>query len=519
MKMFHKVVFFTWCAFLIIFLLPSGGNSVLPRAPTWQFSDRSNDVNSISESERFAQYSYIITVNVTAINDENCHSPEQGKSWTSATCKSLNDALEVYGGKSSVVFYLVTPQPGEVYDLSSTYNVMNQHDIWFHGNNSSSLPQASTLMATVKCVEGVGLSFVNSSNIFFSNMKFLNCGSEVPISSASTNPSTERVKAGLCFYNCTNVAMHQVQVLNSPQAAGVIMYDTDGKIEICNSNFTNNSVEKWTGKSGGGGFAVQFTYCKPGDSACNDPYYRKNRNSIYSFHNCTFQDNVAVNSVIIYNRKAPKYYNNFDYPGQGGGLKINIKGDGMNNSFNLTDCQFFNNTAVWGGGLHITIDNQSSNNSIIISHCNFTNNSALFEVNDNHTLGGAMDIISTAQNFNSLHIRNCNIIHNRASRGGGMYLLIARQTKLNSSYVHHSLNILIVNCLLESNSAHVGSAMVICTFPTLTFGVLLPIYIHGSIFSNNHYLHLNTKLYPIHRVGTSVVHVSDIPVSFQNLQR
>ena len=373
MKMFHKVVFFSWYACLIIFLLPSGGNSVLPRAPSWQFSDRSKDINSISESKRFAQYSYIITVNVTATNNENCHNdselPERGK--FKASCKSLNDALEEYGGKSSVVFYLVTPQPHKVYNLSSTYNMTNQHDIWFYGNSSSSLPHHQTLIPTIKCLEGVGFSFVNSSNIFFSNVKFLNCGSEVPTSSASASSSTEHIKAGLYFYNCTNIAMYQVQVLNSSQTTGVVMYDTDGKIEICNSTFANNSVEKWNGtKSGGGGFAVEFTYCRPKDNSCNDtydPHYRKNKDSTYSFHNCTFQDNVAVNSVINHNRKAQKYYKDYDYPGQGGGLKINIKGDSMNNSFKLTDCQFLNNTALWGGGLHITIDKQSSNNSITIS--------------------------------------------------------------------------------------------------------------------------------------------------------
>jgi hypothetical protein len=104
-------------------------------------------------------------------------------------------------------------------------------------------------------------------------VEFFNCGSDVPISSASTSFSTESViKAGLYFYNCTNVVMHQVNVLNGPQATGVVMYDTDGNVEICNSTFANNSVEKWTNKSGGGGFTVEFTYYKPGDNPCNDMY-------------------------------------------------------------------------------------------------------------------------------------------------------------------------------------------------------------------------------------------------------
>jgi hypothetical protein len=161
MKLHHKVVIFTWCACLIFFLLPSFGNSVLPCAS-------SGDTNFISESDRFTQYTYIITIDVTATTNENCHPSELVKS--STTCKSLNHALQVYGGISSVVFNLVASDEVYLYTLNFTYNVTNQHNIWFRiYGNSSSWPQAS--IPTITCLEGAGLaiSLVNSSNISFSS--------------------------------------------------------------------------------------------------------------------------------------------------------------------------------------------------------------------------------------------------------------------------------------------------------------------------------------------------------------
>ena len=504
MKIFY-VVFFLWCTCLMLFLLPSavmGSNSALPCTSAWQFNELLTTANSISDSDRFA---HTITIDVKATDNETCHPSKQEKS--SATCKSLNDALQMYHGISSVMFYLIAPD--EVYYLNFTYKVTNQHTIWFRGN--STWPQA--MIPTVRCMENVGLSFINSSNISFSNVKFLNCGSDVQISTTSTNSSTEsRIKAGLYFYNCTNVKMHQIQVLNSPQASGVLMYDTDGRVEVCNSTFSNNSVlnlEDHT-YAGGGGFAVEFNYYKPGDSDTYDRYYRKNKNSTYSFHNCTFCENVAINSAINHAYIIKRNYY-LDTAGQGGGLKLNFQGNAKNNAFHLTNCHFFKNTATWGGGLHIQIDNHSSNNSIKASNCYFLHNSALLELNDTYTAGGAINIITTTQNFNRIHIKDCNFTHNNATKGGGICFYIARQANTDNL-----LDILIKNSIFESNSARIGSAVCIVAFPIFASGVLPPITIHDSTFLDNHYLYLNPKLNPVHLVGIAAVYVSDIPLSFQN---
>ena len=497
---------YTFLMSVFLLIAVAGSNSSLDASLR---NHLSKGADSISESDQFAQFMYIVTVDPTANDNETCHPPEQRRS--SVTCKNLNHVLQMYHGVSSVVFYLAAPE--EIYYQNFTYNVTNQHNVWFYGN--SSLPHG--LIPTVKCLRNVGLSFINSSNISFSNLEFINCGC-VQNSTSKDFLNTSKlhllhIRVGLYFYNCTNVTMHQVRVLNSSQAIGVVMYDTDGQVEICDSTFANNSLEDNSTQSGGGGFAVEFTYCKPGDITCNDTYdpnYKRNKDSTYSFHNCTFQENLAINPALFHtynNIKILKY--NAEATGNGGGLSIHIKGDAKNNSFSLTDCRFNNNSAMWGGGLHIDMEDQSFNNSITMSGCNFFNNSAgLVHYDSYYTGGGAMNVFTTTHNFNRLHIKNCYFTYNQALEGGGVLFTIARQANVN-----HSLEILIANCLFESNTARLGSALVITNFPIFSSGVLPEIQIHDSNFSRNHYLHVLTEF---HLSGIAAVYISDVHVSFQN---
>ena len=479
-----------------------------------ELSDDHTNLESFSKSicDQFSHLWYTITVDPTstkAIDSGICQPPEGER--PSILCKTLDHALQISHGLSSVVIYLAAP--GEIYYLNSTYNVTNQHNICFNGNGS-----LYPIIPMVKCSENVGLSFVNSSNISFSNVEFFNCGSVQNSTSKDFSKGTSKLhfltlRVGLYFYNCTNVSMHQIHILNSSQATGVVMYDTDGKVEICNSTFANNSVQKHNNQSGGGGFAVEFTYCKPGDSTCNDtydPFYKRNANSSYFFLNCTFRENQAINPVPkhTYNIKVSRY--NHAASGQGGGLSIHIKGDAKNNSFILSDCQFFKNSATWGGGLHIEMDDNSTNNSIRISSCNFSNNSAarILEQQDTYTGGGAIDIITTPHYHNRLHIKDSKFVYNQALEGGAIYFLIARQASFDQL-----LEVAIINSLFNSNGARLGSAMVITNFPIFPSGFLPEVQICNCNFSSSHH---PFRTLPKHAVGLAAVYVSEIPVSFQN---
>ena len=396
---------------------------------------------SQSVSDQFVQFKYFVTidpVSAKATDNDTCMiSSHNEKHNSPVLCKSLDHALQIYRGVSSVVIYLAAPTA--TYHLNFTYNVTKQQNIWFYGNSSLS-PAIPTV--TIKCGENVGFSFTNSSNISISNIEFINCGS-VQNSTSRDFSKIElhllTIKVGLYFYNCTDVSMRQIRVINGSQAIGVVMYDTDGKIEISNSTFAKNSVQKYGSDFGGGGFAVEFTYCKPGDNTCSnkyyDPLYKRNTNSTYTFDNCIFLENQAIqNHSDIINIKVSR--NNHDATGQGGGLSIHIKGDAKNNSFTLSNSQFIKNNATWGGGLHIEIDDTSTKSSIKISGCNFSNNSAATvlesKYHNRYTGGGAIGVITTPHDRSLLHIRDCQFTYNQALEGGAIYSQLLAKLILTS---------------------------------------------------------------------------------------
>ncbi|MCG8624166.1 MAG: hypothetical protein MJE68_19505, partial [Proteobacteria bacterium] len=268
------------------------------------------------------------------------------------------------------------------------------------------------------------------------------------------------------------------------------MYDTNGKVEISNSTFAKNSVQKCGNDSGGGGFAVEFTYCKPGDNTCSneyDPLYKRNANSTYTFDDCIFLENQAIqNHLDIVNIKVSRNYH--DATGQGGGLSIHIKGDAKNNSFILSNSQFIKNNATWGGGLLIEMDDTSTNSSIVVSGCNFSNNSAATvqdvesKYHNRYTGGGAIDVIATPHDRSTLHIRDCRFTYNQAFEGGAIYFSTARQT-----YFDQLFDVIIADSLFESNHARLGSAMVLTNFPVNPSGFLPKIHICDCTFVRNSY--------------------------------
>ena len=118
-------------------------------------------LESASIPDQFAQFKYVVTIdpiNSKATDNDTCLSPPNEKN----LCNSLDHALQIYHGLSSVLFYLAAP--GEIYRLNFTYKVTNQHNIWFYGNSS-----LSSAIPTIKCLEHVGFSLINSSNISISN--------------------------------------------------------------------------------------------------------------------------------------------------------------------------------------------------------------------------------------------------------------------------------------------------------------------------------------------------------------
>ena len=510
-------------AVLLTLLVVTNRISCLPQTSR----HRCFEVDPFGNNNDSQQYKYTVIVdpkNEEAVDNITCHPPDEGGS-SSVPCKSLNYALLEFNMLSSVLFYLAAPR--YTYSLNFSLTVADKHDIGFYGNNS-----LYPLIPMIKCGENVGLLFLNSSNIVLCDVQFLNCGA---IRNSTSNKFTTSksnatqfiaIKVALYIYNCTDVTMGRVQVLNSSQATGVIMYDTDGVVDIWSCTFAYNRVvisEDNRTQVGGGGFTIEFAYCKPGDSTCNmmeyDSHYRRNRGSVYTFDNCTFSKNVAHNPSSSGNYIMPSRANH-DSTGRGGGLSLYFKGDAMNNSVDIIDSQFIANHALWGGGLRIEMSDSTINNLVTVSACNFIENHAIFAKNGKYTGGGGIHIVLTVHYLqkddidtsmrSKIQIMDSSFEHNQALEGGAICFAIARQNRAGADQL---TEISVSNTTFEHNQARLGSAVMVLNFPLFNDGLSSEVDFYDCSFSNN-VLQPTTEV--LHPAGMAAIYVCEIRTSFLN---
>ena len=414
------------------------------------------------------------------------------------------------------MFYLASPN--SVYSLYNDTVFKQVNEISIVGNTSTNLP------VVIQCEPPIaGLSFLNVADLTISNIQFLNCAS--PRNSTSRNftkpNSMLMINVGLYFYNCTNINMYNVEVVNSSQAIGVVMYDNDGMVNITNCTFADNEVSEDVQFPGGGALAIEFTYCKPGNM-CNgtnyDPHYRKNKNSVYSLTSCTFSDNHArgQNSANYGGKLSLASNSSHSAVGQGGAISIYVKGDATGNSVSIANCHFVNNKAEWGGGLHLEMDDNANNNSIYISDCAFIGNQANHE---NDGTGGGGIFISITMYFwdehintrlNRVHINYSLFTNNSAIEGGGLAFAI---THLNGVLLTDPTKLLVVSsCWFESNKARLGSAVAVFNYPIVNDGYLPTVIFEDSTFTNNHIVYIDNDIHPL---GTGAVYTNEVPLEFK----
>ena len=474
------------------------------------------------------EYDYTINVDPAsenAVNDKTCHAPDGGGT-SSVPCQTLDYALAqlvLYEPNRSVKFYLASPDI--TYNLSlPQLNVTNRCHFSLYGNDS-----LYPLIPTVKCKRNAGVSFTNCCNIVLYNVQFQECGALHVSTSRNRTADTKPHKisfliigVSLYFYNCTNVKMYHIGVVDSYQATGVVMYDTNGIVNVTSCVFKNNTVPNDGSVAGGGGFAVEFTYCRPGDITCNqtnyDSKHKRNRNSVYLFDNCTFEDNVANKASTERNFILPAY-SNHDATGRGGGLSVYVKGDAVNNSITVVGSRFINNCAMWGGGIRIQMSDSTINNSISLFHCNFTENQAVFAKYGKYTGGGAIHVLITTHFLNDIdddvsrskiHINSCILEYNEAMEGGAMCIAIAPENWLDEDQL---VEISISKSSFEYNQARLGNAVAMLNFPVFNRGLISNVKFHDCNFSNNSIMLSDTTVHP---AGMATVYTNKVSAIFQN---
>ena len=499
-----------------------------------------SEPNSLSTEESSFEYNYTITIdpkNDTAMDNEDCYPPEEG-GMSDIPCRTLDFALQFHP-QTSIKFYLASTI-NVTYALKTSFTFSNGENIAIIGNNQS-YPQ----MPKIECNRSneAGLAFENSSNIVLKSVQFFYCGalrnSTSKNFSAESNNSTYGInlyqfKVALYFNNCTDIEMCNVQVNESSQATGVVMYNTVGKVTVNMCSFTNNQVHVSDSKShfGGGGFAIEFTYCQPGDNTCNDTNYksigRKNHDAQYHITDCLFRDNRALGQSLKNMSSSMNYIiplnTTHESFGRGGGLSVYFKGDASKNTIVIENCHFIHNRAVWGGGLLIEMDDNTINNTVVISRCFFKHNHCNF-TEEYGTGGGALRIATTVYFWDNayetrnttasvIRVENCNFTQNKALEGAALSVALARQGRSHPSQV---TKIFVSRSTFHSNHGRTGSAAQVSLHPLFTEGYLSRVVFTNCTFSSNSIeLQYASKHRIAHLIGIGAVYVNGIPVDFND---
>jgi hypothetical protein len=322
---------------------------------------------------------------------------------------------------------------------------------------------------TVECKVGIGLSFANLTDVTVSDLTFIGCGESFDSTSLNftANTSTVNFLVSIYIYDCTNVTIERVNILES-RGTGIAIFDTDGLVNVQDSTFSHNGRNDSI-IPGGGGVYVEFTFCPPGtvDDVCAH-YQKKNQNSLYSFQNCTFNNNNATTSdaerTSYFRAKGTRFHG----LGRGGGLCIVFKGKASHNYITINESRFTHNGAIWGAGLWAAFQDSPQNNTLSVKN-------SLFYQNDCYLNGGGgvdIGLLFYAEPLptnNTMTFGNCTFKENSANYGGGVKFY-SSQSQLRS--LDNSIKF--IDCTWQKNKAQYGSAVDISphVYDTLAGGYL-----------------------------------------------
>ena len=191
---------------------------------------------------------------------------------------------------------------GSDYLLRDNYTLVNIDNILF-----TSLAKEKF---TIRCMhdydENTGFTFIAIRNLTIENLNIIECGTK--------HVSTSQVEVGefvmfssaVVIQNSTDVLLNNI-IISDSNGIGLSIIDTNGIVEITNSEFSNNTAETRSNITGGGGIYIEFTKCTPGVTNCNPASNLFNHNSIFSIQNCSFECNDAINNNTRFDIAADTY--------------------------------------------------------------------------------------------------------------------------------------------------------------------------------------------------------------------
>ena len=425
------------------------------------------------------------------------------------SCKTLTLALEYIHDKNDSIVYI----ENGVYDLIPSSLTL------FQSVRNITIAGEGTVEITCNHEVNAGLTFLRSSDIHIHGIRFSGCGVVHNSTSRDFNNKIAlnmlTFNATLYFEGCVNVTLDSVHITESLGIA-VQFYTTTGTNMIINSNFSNNPKRIRAGQVIGGGVYIEFPYCQPGDTSCNNDASSVDINTIsnsqYIINDNVFSNNDAKSTKEQAIRFVLPYKTYHDAFGRGGGLSIFFKGNAANNAFSIANCTFENNRAVYGGGLYVEMQDNSYNNSVkLYNHNVFIDNLA------DEAGGGMLVSYLFLQELNHGEINSSSVILEDVSfngntagsgNGGGLSYSSTRQMNLDILLAN---TLSLTNCEWISNTARTGSALDIRAFHPVTIGSFPAVPIINSSFYNNSVIYTSELGQPL---GTGAMYIDNIPIEF-----
>ena len=376
-------------------------------------------------------------------------------------------------------------------------------------------------MASIKCVGMTGFSFIESDNIYFENIIISHCGS-LHNSSSSDSDATDEFRTsyieflvGVYFLLCNNVTLNYVTVSNSP-GTGVVFYSTGGNNTIRFSNFFQNGANQHElYHEGGGGVAIEFLYCVPGDSECANakgstiPIGNK-REITYEIQNCTFTDNQGTSQFVNgTDAFITPILNHNVALGRGGGLGVVFKGDSENIHISVQFCEFNNNSAVWGGGALFEYQDNASNNTVVVETTTFIDNKCEYDPCSYEGTGGGGIRVSFAGlsglvKNNKMELNELMFLNNEAYFGGGVSVTSIPEDVQTNQISFEEVS-------WKGNKARLGSAVDLAVWDLFLSGLVVKSSFKNCIFENNSVDY--TEKFGT-AVGTGTIYTDTVPITF-----
>ncbi len=351
-------------------------------------------------------------------------------------------------------------------------------------------------LATISCQKGVGLGFVNITNLTLRNIAIDGCGlsgDELEMTAVAIRKGVDMflqvpfaLSSALVIGDITNLIMHGVQVQNT-LGLGMLGINLVGTASLRDILFYNNTCTMCTigllpqvlngtylEQIGGGMFLVYHDYHNTSrqhdftNLEITNGSFRGNKD-------CSLTGDVAIRAHYSHALHSYGYT-----VGAGGGLSVVLSQVQYHVNVTVSSSDFDNNAAQYGAGAHILLFHGISNSSLTISGCEFANGSAPNDLDPDPLVttvatghGGGIAILGNIYRgppYKKLHsvtnvsiyIKNTIFSGNKALIGGGMYTMLVQfsdTASVMSGFAVDHITVECNNCTFVSNTAPFGAAM------------------------------------------------------------